>query len=243
MKNGCNRKSYQSIVLLFTALLMVACAPVYKTIDLNKNTGLVWPERPDQPRISHVASFYHPEQLGIKKGFFSWLGDLISGEEERRLIRPMAITKTIDNVLFIADPGVKGVHRFDLKNKRYKLIRLQDDKPLPSPVGITADNKGDVFFVDSELAQLFRIDKNNDVAIHVPLDNKLVQPTSIAINNENATLLITDTGAHQVKLFSIDGMLKSTIGKRGKGKGEFNYPTTVWLDHQGKSHDIPQDTL
>lgn len=234
MKNRCIRQHGYYVVLLAAALLMSSCAPTYTTIDFRGNTGLVWPSKPAQPRITHVASFYHPEQFGIEKGFLTWLSDLISGEEERRLIRPMAITKTSDEVLFVADPGVKGVHRFDLIKKRYALIRRDDNKVLPSPVGMAVDSKDNVYIIDSELAKLFKIEKNSDVATEVFLDSKLVQPTSIAIDPDKLSFFITDTGSHHIIHFSYDGKRKAIIGQRGTAKGEFNYPTTIWRDQSGQ---------
>ena len=226
---------YLIAVLLFSVLFVAACAPLYKTVDLNKNnSALVWPAKPDNPRIAYVASFYHPDHFGIKKSFLSWLGELFTGEEERRIIRPMAITETSDNVLFVADPGVKGVHRFDLKNKHYSLVRQTDDKILPSPVGLAVDKNDNIYVVDSELAQLFIIEKNKEVAKNVPLQQRLIQPTSVAIDSMTSSIYITDTAEHHIKHFSFDGKLKSIIGKRGTAEGEFNYPTMIWRDKSGQ---------
>ncbi len=225
---------YLIATLLTTVLFVVACAPIHKTINLNNNTRLVWPGQPEKTRIAYVASFNHPDNFGIEKSFLTWLGELFTGEKERRMIRPMAITQTSDNILFVADPGAKGVHRYDLKNKRYSLIRLTDEKILPSPVGLAVDKDDNVYVVDSELAQLFKIEKNNNHAIAVSLHTQLIQPTSVAIDSDNNSLYITDTAAHQIKHFSFDGKLKSVIGKRGTAKGEFNYPTMLWIDKSGQ---------
>lgn len=228
------RLTYIIATLFSTVLFVVACAPIHKTINLNNNTGLVWPGQPEKTRIAYVASFNHPDNFGIEKGFFTWLGELFTGEKERRMIRPMAITQTSDNILFVADPGVKGIHRYDLKNKRYSLIRLADEKILPSPVGLAVDKDDNVYVVDSELAQIFKIEKNKKHAIAVSLHAQLIQPTSVVIDSDNDSLYITDTAAHQIKHFSFDGKLKSIIGKRGTAKGEFNYPTMIWRDKSGQ---------
>jgi len=226
--------NYIYITLLSTVIFVTACAPVHKIINLNSNAGLVWPSQPDKPRIAYVASFNHPDDFGIKKGFFSWLGELFTGEEEQKMVRPMAITQTSDNILFVADPGVKGVHRFDLKNKKYSLVRMSNEKVLPSPVGLAVDKNDNVYVIDSELAQLFKIEKNKYEAVAVPLQAPLTQPTSVAVDADSDTLYITDTAAHQVKRFSFNGKLKSVIGKRGIANGEFNYPTMLWLDKSGQ---------
>lgn len=224
------------ITLLSIVLFMVACAPALKKIDLNKNneSGLVWPAKPAISRIAYVASFYHPDHFGIDKGFFSWLGEIFTGAKNRRMIKPMAITQTSKEVLFIADPGVKGVHRYDIKNKTYSLVRLADGGILPSPVGLAVDNNDNVYIVDSELARVFIVEKNKEQAKVVPLEQALTQPTSVVIDSASGDLYITDTAEHQVKVFSSDGKLKMVIGKRGKAKGEFNFPTMIWQDKSGQ---------
>lgn len=225
---------YLLVTLLSIVLLLTACASIYTPVDLKANTTLVWPGQPAKPRIAYVASFKHPENLGIKKGFFTRLGELFTGEEERKMVRPMAITKTTDNVLFIADPGVKGVHRYDLSKKRFAIIRRKDEMILPSPVGLASDKNDNVYVVDSELARLFIIKKNENEAIEVFLDEPLMQPTAIAIDSTTGALYITDAAAHDIKCFSKEGKLKFTIGKRGKAEGEFNFPTMIWRDASGQ---------
>ena len=225
---------YVSALFLSSALLIVACAPIHKSVDFNSTSELVWPAKPEKSRIAYVDSFYHPEHFGIEKGFFSWLGELFTGEEERRMIRPMAVTQTSDNTLFVADPGVKGIHRYNIKEKSYSLIRLKNNGILPSPVGLAVDGNDNVYVVDSELAQLFKIEKNKDVAISVTLNEALSQPTSVAVDSDSHSLYITDTASHQIKHFSFAGKLISKIGKRGKAKGEFNFPTMIWRDNRGQ---------
>ena len=226
--------AYVLVIFLSTTLFMVSCASRHKSVDFNSTSELVWPTKPETSRIAYVTSFYHPEHFGIEKGFFSWISEFFTGEEERRMIRPMAITETSDNILFVADPGVKGVHRYNIKDKSYSLIRLKNNKILPSPVGLAVDLDDNVYVVDSELAQLFKIEKNKDVAISVTLNEPLSQPTSVAIDSDTNSLYITDTASHQIKHFSLAGKLISTIGKRGKAKGEFNYPTMIWRDNRGQ---------
>ena len=96
------------------------------------------------------------------------------------------------------------------------------------------DKNDNVYVVDSELAQLFKIENNQNEAVAVSLNESLVQPTSVAIDSSNNSLYITDTATHQIKQFSFDGKLKSIIGKRGTAEGEFNYPTSVWKDKSGQ---------
>ena len=226
--------AYILAIFLSVTLFIVSCTPMHKLVDFKSTSDMVWPTKPEESRIAYVASFYHPEHFGIEKGFFSWLGEVFTGEKDYRMVRPMAITQTSDNILFVADPGVKGVHRYNINEKRYSLIRLENNELLPSPVGLAVDRNDNVYVVDSELAQLFKIEKNKDVAISVALNEALSQPTSVAIDSDTNSLYISDTASHQIKHFSFAGKLISKIGKRGKAKGEFNFPTMIWRDNRGQ---------
>lgn len=222
------------ITLQVAVILLTSCASTYKPINLNASTALVWPAQPADPRIAYVASFRHPDNFGISKGFFTRLGELFTGENDNRLIRPMAITVSMHDEIFVADPGAKGVHRYSLKKNRYTFIQQKDNKVLPSPVGMVADVNGDLYIIDSELARLFRVNRNKTTANEVSLAVPLVQPTAIALDQEEGLLYITDTAEHHVKVFSIEGSLMSIIGRRGKENGEFNFPTMLWRDKAGQ---------
>jgi DNA-binding beta-propeller fold protein YncE len=47
----------------------------------------------------------------------------------------------------------------------------------------------------------------------------------VAYDPRTRSLLVVDTYAHDVKVFTPDGRLARTFGRRGEAPGEFNYPT------------------
>jgi len=89
-------------------------------------------------------SFTGAEDLGIKKRFLQRLRIFVSGRSEERLVRPMAVVESPGNRYFVADPGVRGVHLFDLQRGRYRLIRRENGEPLPSSVGLAVGLVGEV---------------------------------------------------------------------------------------------------
>jgi DNA-binding beta-propeller fold protein YncE len=194
---------------------------------------LVWPAAPEAPRITFVKTFSRPQDLGITKGFFRRLADIVFGAEESRLIRPMAVL-AIDDVIYVADPGAKGVHRFDPSGAGYQLLRAASDAPLPSPVGLARGSGKEVFVTDSVLGRVFVIQPGAKIAVPLPLRAPLGQPTGIAFDAVNGHLYVVDTTSHQVKVFNREGDLLSRFGTRGTGDGEFNYPTLLWQSQQGQ---------
>ncbi|NKE66835.1 6-bladed beta-propeller [Ramlibacter sp. RBP-2] len=208
-----------------------ACAPVL--VEPADPVSLVWPDEIDvPPRIAFVKEFSRPNQLGITRNFFQRIGDLILGASEVRLIRPMAVV-AVKGVVYVADPGAKGVHRFDPTKGRYDLIAGPAGTELPSPVGLAQGEAGEVYVTDSQLAQVLVIRPGAKTAAPLALAS-MMQPTGVAFDPEAGRLLVVDTGAHRVNLFNRDGTLHSSFGGRGTGNGAFNYPTLLWRDNRGR---------
>jgi DNA-binding beta-propeller fold protein YncE len=214
------------------ALLLVFCVSVPAGAEQGQEK-LVWPQAPSQPRVEFVKTFSRAADLGIGKGFFERLKDLLFGEAELRILRPMAVVAS-GGIIYVADPGAKGVHRFDTAGGDYSLITAGDDAPLPSPVGLARGVAGEVYIADSRLAQIFVIRPGAKSAVALRLDVKLTQPTGIAFDPANGRLYVADTAEHRIHIFERDGSLAGSIGRRGTGDGEFNYPTYLWRTPEGR---------
>lgn len=233
MKTSDNEFSIKWGALFLALALTAACTP--SPVAPPDESPRVWPAPPETARIAYAYSFSRPEDLGIAKGFFARLGEWIAGAEENHLVRPMAVAVTAEGTIYVADPGVQGVHRFDTVRQRYRLLRRADDAPLPSPVGLTSGPRGEVYVTDSALGGVFVITSTRDKhVVPFPLKAPLAQPTGIACDPVSGWLYVADTGDHQVKIFAGDGSLQSSFGRRGTGDGEFNYPTLMWRDERGR---------
>jgi len=216
---------------LTAALALAACMPTVTTPE-PRQTPLVWPPAPDAPRIAFVRSFSRPEDLGIRRSFLQKLGDLLFGKDDARLVKPMAVV-AVGDLIYVADPGAGGVHRFDTKEGDYDLIRDEEGRPLPSPVGLARGGAGEVYVTDSELAQVFVIRPGARDAQPLALRTPLQQPTGIAYDAATGRLFVVDTAAHRVEVFARDGSLAESFGGRGRAQGQFNYPTLAWRSPQG----------
>ncbi len=219
--------------LAFVGALLLLLTILLVPTKVSAAERMVWPPAPDPARIEFVRSFATAEELGIGKGLFARLKDLFLGEAESRLVRPMAVVAH-KGVIHVADPGARGVHRFDTTRGDYALIRAAKDTPLPSPVGLARGADGEVYVSDSVLGEVLVIRPDASVATPLKLDVKLTQPTGIAFDNERRQLILVDTGEHCVRFFAPDGRLLQSIGRRGSDTGEFNYPTHLWLTPQGR---------
>jgi DNA-binding beta-propeller fold protein YncE len=219
-----------ALAALCLALALAGCAPEAPNVE--DKTPLVWPAEPDAPRVAYVRAISRPEDLGITRNFFQRVADFLFGRDESHLIRPMAVL-VVGDILYVADPGAQGVHRFDQKSGRYDLLQAPDKQPLISPVGLAAGAAGEVYVSDSALRAVFVIRPGAEEAERFKLQADLVRPTGIAYDPAAGRLYLVDTGEHSVGIFDRDGKLVSSFGGRGTAEGEFNFPTLMWRTPQG----------
>jgi DNA-binding beta-propeller fold protein YncE len=213
------------------ALGLVACAPAVQPPP-EPAQALVWPAAPAEPRIVFVRSFSRPEDLGIRKTMLQRMAEFVFGERDVQMVRPTAVVAS-GGLLYVADAGALGVHRFDTKNGGYRLLRAEGDVALPSPVGLAVGPGGEVYVTDSALARVFVIRPGADEAALLGIAG-LRQPTGIAYDRTQGRLYVTDTAAHSIVAFDAKGNAVSRIGLRGAGDGQFNYPTLIWCDAAGR---------
>jgi DNA-binding beta-propeller fold protein YncE len=191
----------------------------------------VWPKPPAQARIEFVQNISKPEDIGITPGFWSRLASIFVGKKETRLIRPTAAVVTTDEVLFVTDPGLKVVHRFDIRQKRHDMLQLDDKETFRSPISLTIDTAGDrVYVSDSALNRIYTIEKKSDQVKRFETSIPLEQPTGLTFDSQRGRLYVVNTRRHQVDAFDRKGELQFTFGTRGAGQAQFNYPTQIWCD-------------
>lgn len=215
------------------ALALTSAGCVQVTAPQEQGARPVWPPPPAEPRIEYVKAFSQPEHLGITKGLFRRIAEVLFGGGDDRLVRPMAVV-AVGPVVYVADPGAKGVHRFDPAAQRHDLLRAEGDQPLASPVGLARGGNGEVYVTDSASARVLVIRPGAKFATPLPLGAPLKQPTGVAVDPASGRLFVVDTSVHRVLVFRPDGALELTIGRRGEGNGEFNYPTLAWRDGKGR---------
>ena len=104
---------------------------------------------------------------------------------------------------------------------------------FPSLVGITAFHNTEILFTDSQLNQLFLVNAEKKECRILNDSLKLNQPTGIAYSVINNEIWVVETGAHRIVVLNEKGEIKKTIGSRGNGKGEFNYPSNLCIDKIG----------
>jgi hypothetical protein len=221
-----------SVALALAVAWLVAACSSAQPITVDK-APLTWPEQVEEKaRVEFVRAVTRPEDFDIRKGFFQRFGEFLFGEVDARLVRPMAVV-AVNGAVYVADPGARGVHRFDLKGGRHDLITGERETILPSPVGLAVGADGDVYVADSVLSRVLVIRPGAREAVPVDLPN-LRQPTGLAFDAKTGRLFVSETAEHRIRVFARGGAEVANFGVRGTDNGEFNFPTYLWLDRRGR---------
>lgn len=227
------RKQIAALIIVLAITLVIAnCAPLVNKQQIIDSYPS-WPAAPAQAKIKLINVFSVPADLEIKKGFWQWLGDVVLGSEAVSMVRPMAIVVHKEQQIYVADPGVHGVHLFDLKEQDYQLIKLADAQNMLSPVALAISADGDILITDSKQAVVYKYHYGDEHASILELDEGVEQPTGIIVDKLTDDIYIVDTKKHQIIVYDATGSFVRVIGKRGTGNGEFNYPTMVCWNSDG----------
>jgi DNA-binding beta-propeller fold protein YncE len=233
------RRRIMQIVRAFLCFMLIialfsGCAtapPEKKAIDL------FWPPPPETPRIKWLTSWSSRYDFGRPNPLFS----LLVGEERvEKLRRPTGVVADSAGNIFVTDPEVGVVFVFDIEKQG---LRFLGAGTLSRPTGIAIDNKrGIVFVSDSKTKRIYGFDKDADrVILELGAPNEWRNPAGMVYDEERERLYVADSQNHIIKVFDRNGKKLFTIGKRGPGDGEFNFPTYLALDKKGRLYVM--DTL
>lgn len=230
-----NTSSHLQVALL--VILVAGCTPgprPEKPLDRLRaltTQELVWPPPPDSARIRYLASFSGSEELHGGRSFLGRLGDLVFGRSEVRLVRPTGVAAR-SGLLAVADPGGRALLLLDLETGDLTSVTSGDHEDLVSPVGVAVTREGAVYLTDSFLGRVYVYDREgNERAAWGK--GELERPAAIAVDEERRRIYVSDAAAHRVVVYDEAGKLVSTVGRRGSGEEEFNWPGYLCLDAGG----------
>lgn len=209
-------------------LLAFACVPQ----PLRLPADLVWPVPPDLPRIQYIESIYGTDYF-VSKWSHALVNFFAGAEPARHFLKPVGVAADRAGNIYISDaPGFIVV--IDKIKKRVRMIADHGQARLGSPAGLAFSNKyNQVFAADPYRQRVIGIDPESGKMVR-EISGGLVKPVGVAVDDENDRLAVVDIKAHQVKIYSLkDNHPIVTLGKRGTGEGEFNFPIAAAFDRRG----------
>lgn len=224
-------KVLQTTAILVMIALLSGCANLPKT----RQTDLFWPGPPDPPRIRYLKSFSSPRDLKIHTSWPTRIYRFITGKKETDVSfsAPFNIFVNRHGDIYLSDTGARAIHGFGEKKKQYTRITVSGSTPLLFPIGITGDDRGYIYVSDSLQKQVLVFDRKGNRVFSIDSVN-FQRPTGIAFNQQDQSLYVVDTPAHDIKVFDQNGNFKEVFGHRGTAPGEFNFPTCICIDRSGR---------
>lgn len=222
-------------VLIFLALilsLLISCAPPKAIIDTTAMDKIIWPGPPEKPRIKYQWAL---SIVSGKEG--ADIFEILTGREDpsdprtsKRLLRPYSIFVDENDRLYITDPGAYRVTVIDLKTMETMNITEAGEEDFLYPIGVVA-LKGKIYVSDSMRKKVFILDEKGKKIGE--FSGRFERPTTIALNPSRGLIYVADTLSHRIHIYDLEGRFIGGFGSNGDGKGEFNFPTHVWIDSAG----------
>lgn len=203
----------------------LGCAAAARDVFPAVFPPVVWPAPPDTPRVRYVGELRGEESLGVRSRGLAALGEVLTGPRPKTaFVRPCAVA-VAGEVVFVADTGLAGVHRLDLAQRTYALLRGAPGERLKAPIDVAIAGER-VVVVDRARAALEWFDVSGAWR-RTERHAELAAPVAAAWDDARATLWLADVTAHAV--FAVrDGTAPVKIADgRGAGPGEFNFPCAV----------------
>jgi len=212
---------YTLYAILLAVVAGCAAPPLKPTGDF------YWPPPPDPPRIKWLTWWSSEYDFGRPSPILTFL----IGEEGRAgLRRPNGVVADSAGNVYVADSDQRVIIVFDIERNT---LRFLGEGLFYSPVALAIDNRNGVLYVtDTKQNSVVGIDKKTGrVVMNFGAPGELKRPAAIAFDEERGRIYISDTKEHHIKVYDRNGKYLFTIGKRGGGEGEFNFPTHISFKH------------
>lgn len=204
---------------------------------------LVWPTPPDPPRIEFLRSFSRAADFGWKRSLWRRFVDWAMNESDPSILqKPFAVTVDAQGRLIVADAGARDVKIFDPQKKSVSVIRGYRGKHFGAPVSVAVDDAGNIYVSDSGGGRVLKFSRQGKLLDIVGgEEGAFKRPASLAFNPANRLLYIVDTARPRIFAYTTAGRLALKFGERGTGPGQFNFPTFIAVDREGRLY--VNDTL
>lgn len=225
-----NRFISKFVVVAAMAVFFAGCAGQ----QVKSEQRFFWPPLPERPRLEWLGAYSNQNDFP-KEGFAAFMEKIVGGEEGMSLTKPVDIYSDGKGKVFVADPGLQGVMVFDMKERQVAMLGGENASiQFTSPVAVTGDSKGLIYVSDSNKGRILIFDSDGTPRRVVDTKPHVTRNGSVALDEKRQRMLVVDTREHRLVVLDMQGNLITTIGKRGGGDGEFNFPVAVTLNHQGE---------
>lgn len=218
-----------SRVLLLAAVMgavAVGCARPRGVMFPPLEPPRVWPAPPDPSRIKLLGTIGGSHDLHAARPALEAIKAVFRGPRPPiTFSSPHALAVRAPGVLAVADGMGGAVHIIDLSERTHRVVTGFGTERFGVPLGVAW--VGDRLFVtDVKRHEVIEMDSLGRWT-HRFGGDVLTRPVGIAYAPAPDQLFVVDRGAHRLVVFDVEGAVVQTIGLRGSGPGEFNFPTHI----------------
>jgi DNA-binding beta-propeller fold protein YncE len=224
------------IALALTLLLLApGCARPAGVLFADADSLHVWPAPPDDPHIRFLGEIRGSADLRPARTGAQSLGEFLFGKEPAKgLVGPMGVCTDAADRVFVADPNAQTLHVLNLTTRRYDQWKPPDSAhPFVQPIAVACDRSGRVLVSDPGAGVVFAFAPDGRLTGVLGRD-VLKRPCGLALQPASDRLFIADTGAHAVVVLDASGAQVARLGSRGRGDGQFNFPTYLAFGPDGR---------
>lgn len=210
-----------------------ACSQVPSAATTSQN--LVWPPPPDIPRVKHIATIYSEESIGAvkKPSIFDRLIGRDPRSSMRSLRRPYGICTDSTGRIYVADSGQGMVFIFDRANKLVTFLGDKGQGKLDWPIDVVADSADNIYVSDVRIQNVYIFNPDGSFKSALAKQGEIVVPAGLGYDRERNRILVVDSKAHNVKVYTTGSEFITKFGERGIGEGQFNFPTNIIVGNDG----------
>ena len=201
-------------------------------------SGQILGPAPDNGQIIKWVASFPSETEKERIGLFEKILNIVAGVDPVVYNNPVNVyANGLDDFWIINQGDGSILHHQDGKTEKLPVFRRIYNS-LPSLVGICRLKSGSFLFTDSRFNKIFYTESDGKEYRQFKINDSLERPTGIAFSDLRNEIWVVETGAHRVSVFSIDGKKIKSIGQRGTGKLQFNFPTYIWIDSSGRVYIV-----
>jgi 6-bladed beta-propeller len=219
-------KISNSVMFIFIFFVLTVCSESFT--QTNSDSGL-------SHRVNFVKSLTSIKDIE-NQNIFDKLASFILGDTDVKLQKPISVIVNDTNKLIILDQGLLSLITFDLKEN---IVDEIDSKfEFPSLISISQFKDQQCLFTDSKNNKVYTYNYQLETIESLNDSIDLNRPTGIGYVKSKKEIWVAETGNHSIVILDSLGQLINRIGKRGSDKGEFNFPTSIWVDNNEQIYII-----
>jgi len=224
-------------IIMLAGFMILSCAG-HRPLE---EPDISWPAQPEPTRIKYLRSISSLDDLN--QGWLRSLKTAVFGKDQiNGLMKPYGIAVDSRGRIFVSDAGNRSVVVFNENpgngEKFVDFLGQGGGGQLVEPAGIAIGAHDEIYV--SDVIQRTVYEYGPDLQFQRAIGDKgtFTRPAGMAINPFNQDILVLDAKAHHLLIFHGDDSSPIIIGKAGTGPGEFNIPTHVACDSQGRIYVV-----